>query len=140
MLNVIPKILCRQAARSLAARQLGRPVGAGPHTLLLLRTVSTTNKPQIAVTKNKKDLHDTTSVIGDMGDIVLRPGLEPRPPGPKTPEEFMDVYGQRNWVSWGYDYGDFWEDRIGIHMIAFMLFTIMFGTSFLAYTYVPEFW
>lgn len=106
------------------------------------RGVKTSNTPQVSTTKPKKSgvgFVYTTSILGDMGDVILRPGLEKRPPGPKTPEEFMDVYGQRNWVSWGYDSADYWEDRINAHMMTFCMFSVILGSGIFFTLYGPDY-
>lgn len=60
------------------------------------------------------------------GDAFLYPGYKPRPPGPKTVEDFANPEGEnKNWVSYGFDYFDRANDRLMTHFHFFTMCTIL---------------
>ncbi|XP_015795031.1 uncharacterized protein LOC107371459 [Tetranychus urticae] len=64
---------------------------------------------------------------GGDGDIYLRPGLQRRPPGPKTVEDFLNPEGEdKNWLSYGCDPISKKHDRYEMHYYAATTIIIFF--------------
>lgn len=74
--------------------------------------------------------------FGGDADIFINPDVQKRPPGPKTVEDFADVAGQKNWISYGFDSVYMKEDRWLMHVSFFSVVTMVFcGVGYIMYNY-----
>ncbi|RWS02216.1 NADH dehydrogenase [ubiquinone] 1 beta subcomplex subunit 11-like protein, partial [Dinothrombium tinctorium] len=92
--------------------------------VLALRTIKNESGPKKSGTGHWEVPPDDPR-FGGTGDAILDPLSKKRPPGPKTPEEFADVANQKNWVSYGWDFVDYKEDRQMIHILSFLVVTVI---------------
>ncbi|XP_054720380.1 NADH dehydrogenase [ubiquinone] 1 beta subcomplex subunit 11, mitochondrial-like [Uloborus diversus] len=60
------------------------------------------------------------------------------PPGPKTVEDFANPKTQKSWISYGYDFENYEEDRFLHKISTFLCLTVLVCGATFAIAYIPD--